>query len=125
MKGYNYYEAVREDVKRYIDDEINLEDWAGDADGLKEKLEEDLWIDDSVTGNGSGSYTFNGAKAKEYVVDNVDLLAEAVEEFGTPKESIADDLLNENWEELDVTIRCYLLSGVINDVVDEMEVGES
>lgn len=30
---------------------------------------DELWIDDSVTGNGSGSYTFNSYKAEENVKD--------------------------------------------------------
>lgn len=51
---YNYLEAVKEDVKEYIEENIDLSEF-GDIEELKEKLNEDLWINDSVTGNASGS----------------------------------------------------------------------
>ena len=68
MKNYNYFEAVKEDVKNYIENEIDLQETlleCGDIDSLIEKLYDDLWIEDSVTGNGSGSYTFNTYEAEE------------------------------------------------------------
>ena len=97
--SYDYNEAIREDIREYIKNEIDLEEWRGNRDGLEEKLNDDLWTVDSVTGNASGSYTFNTYKAEEYICHNLDLLAEAC----------------------DVTIRCYLLSGAISDVLDELE----
>lgn len=55
MTKYNYLEAVKEDVKNYIDNEINFTDFDS-LEELKEKLNDELWIEDSVTGNASGSY---------------------------------------------------------------------
>ena len=78
MTKYNYLEAVKEDVKNYIDSEINFTDF----DSLEEKLNDDLWIEDSVTGNASGSYYCNSYKAEESIAHNWDLLEEALDEFG-------------------------------------------
>lgn len=50
MTKYNYLEAVKEDVKNYIDSEINFTDFDS-LEELEEKLNDDLWIEDSVTGN--------------------------------------------------------------------------
>ena len=68
---YDYKEAVKEDVKEYIRenysaDEIreNLETSAARSD-FEEKLNDILWIEDSITGNASGSYTFNTWQAEE------------------------------------------------------------
>lgn len=113
---YDYNEAVRDDVREYINDEIDLNEWRGNRDGLEEMLNDDLWTVDSVTGNGSGSYTFNTYKAEEYICHNLDLLAEAVEEFGGNM-----DVLKDGAEACDVTIRCYLLADAIRDVLDEFE----
>lgn len=55
---YNYLEAVKEDVKEYIAENIDISEF-GDIEKLKEKLHDDLWINDDVTGNASGSYTCN------------------------------------------------------------------
>lgn len=82
MERYDYLEAVKEDVKNYIEENgitVNSEN----RDEIEEQLNDDLFCNDSVTGNGSGSYTFNTWRAEEYLCHNLDLLAEACEEFGS------------------------------------------
>lgn len=118
--SYNYLEAIKEDVKQAIEENINLDDYRGDRDSLEEKLNDDLWVDDSVTGNASGSYTFNSYTAKNYVQDNLDLLKEAAEEFCCTDRA-EKWLFDEAWEDADVTIRCYLLGQAIGEVLDEIE----
>lgn len=115
---YNYYEAVKEDVKEYINNEIDLNEWNEDREGLEEKLNNDLWTEDSVTGNGSGSYTFSRWQAEENLSHNLDLLAEALEEFGE-NESY---LFKRGAEWADVTIRCYLLGSTIAEVLNKLEI---
>ena len=118
---YDYREAMTEDVKQWITDEVNLADWTEDRGGLEQQLNDDLWTADSVTGNGSGSYTFNRVQASLYVLDNMDLLQKAINEFATDPATVGDKFISEGWEWFDVTIRCYLLGSVISDVLDEME----
>lgn len=115
MTNYNYLESVKEDVKEYIDNEINLKD-STDREELEQKLNDDLWVCDSVTGNASGSYYCNSWKAEEALAHNWDLLSEAMKEFGCEV-----DLLEKGAEWADVTIRCYLLGQAIGEVLDEME----
>lgn len=117
MAIYNYLEAVTEDVREYINEEIILADWMNDRQGLEAFLNDELWVTDSVTGNVSGSYTFNTWQAEENLCHNMDLLAEACEEFGDDTSSI----ISKGAETCDVTIRCYLLSQAIAKVLDEME----
>lgn len=118
---YDYLENVTADVRDYVEQEIDLQDWAGDRDGLEEKLNNDLWTCDSVTGNGSGSYTFNRVQAQIYVLDGMDELQEAVNEFGIDSETIGEKFLESDWEYFDVTIRCYLLGQAIAAVLDDLE----
>ena len=115
MKDYNYLEAMKEDVLQYIRDEIDLAEFDS-LEELEEKLNNDLWTVDSVTGNGSGSYTFNRYQAEEYICHNLDLLAEALEEFGG-----GADVLKDGAETADVTIRCYLLGQAIAEALEEIE----
>lgn len=114
MREYNYREEMALDIADYISEEIDLSEWVGNREGLEEKLNDDLWIYDGVTGNASGSYTFNTWKAEEYLCHNWDLLAEALAEFG------CDDInpIEKGAEWCDVTIRCYLLGQVIAEVLD-------
>lgn len=118
---YDYREAMTEDVKQWITDEVNSADWTEDRRGLEQQLNDDLWTADSVTGNSSGSYTFNRVQASLYVLDNMDLLQKAINEFATDPATVGDKFISEDWEWFDVTIRCYLLGSVISDVLDEME----
>lgn len=114
---YDYREAVKDDVRNYIAENITIEAYKGQRDELEEMLNEDLWTADSVTGNGSGSYTFSTWEAEENLCHNLDLLEEALDEFGSDK----GYLLEEGAEAADVTIRCYLLSSAISEVLDEYE----
>lgn len=118
---YDYREAMTEDVKEWIKNEVDLTEWTEDREGLEQQLNDDLWTTDSVTGNGSGSYTFNRVQASLYVLDNMDLLQEAFDEFATDPATVGDKFLSEDWEYFDVTIRCYLLGSVISDVLDDMK----
>lgn len=117
MENYNYLEAVTEDVLEYIKNEVDLEEWRGNAEGLEEFLNEELWIADSVTGNASGSYFCNTWRAEECLAHNWDELAEALEEFGcsniNPFEKGAE------W--CDVALRCYYLGQAIAAALEELE----
>lgn len=114
MEKYDYLSAVESDVREYIENNVNFHDYS-DLDEMKEDLNEKLFVDDSVTGNASGSYTFNAWKAEEYLCHNLDLLAEANEEFGG-----ISDILSDGAEMCDVTIRCYLLGQAIENVAPDM-----
>lgn len=80
-----------------------------------EEMYEMLFVDDSVTGNGSGSYYFNSAKAVE-AVGGIIFDDEAVEEFkamgydGIPTEMGA--------ESCDVIARCIALGLVSAELED-------
>ena len=122
MKKYNYLENVTADAKQAILE--NLNDWSfSDREELEEVAYDSLWVDDGVTGNGSGSYTFNREAAKEYVTrsdDGMDTLRDAVCEFECEHKAFTA-FLEEDWEYFDVTIRCYLLWQAISAAIDELE----
>ena len=119
MERYDYRQAMIDDVLEAIRDEYSVEEIKEaleDRDEFCEKLNDDFWTLDSVTGNGSGSYWFNSHKAAEALMFNLDLLAEAVEEFGSNT-----DVLKDGAEACDVTIRCYLLCWAIDKALDILE----
>lgn len=113
MTTYNYFSAVKEDVLNYIqENEITITE--ENREEVEEQLNKDCWMSDNVTGNASGSYTFNRWEATENLCHNWDLLREACEEFGYTDEIIK----SEEWG--DVTIRCYLLSQCIASAIEEI-----
>lgn len=118
---YDYLENIKADVLDYIKENYEEENFANlDYD----ELYDEMWIADSVTGNASGSYYCNTWKAEEALCHNMDLLIDALEEFGY----LTIDGLNEvirkirsnGAEWADVTIRCYLLGQVLQEVLDEL-----
>ena len=119
MTEYNYLEAMIEDVKEYLrnEAEYDQDDLFYNRSYLEEKLHDELWCNDSVTGNASGSYTFSTWKAEEYLCHNYDELADACEEFGQD----IGEAVKRGAEFCDVTIRCYLLGRAISEALDEIE----
>lgn len=115
MEKYDYLEAVTNDVRDYISNEIDYKDFDS-LDDLREYLNDELWATDSVTGNASGSYTCNAYYAEEFLCHNWYLLEEACNEFGCLEEAIS-----QGPEACDVTIRCYLLGQAIEKALQEIE----
>ena len=116
MENYNYLEQVATDAKEAILE--NMEYWSfDDREELEEVAHDELWADDSVTGNGSGSYFFSTWEAEEALCHNLDLLAEACEEFGQD----IGEAFKRGAEFCDVTIRCYMLGQAIAAALDELE----
>lgn len=118
MFNYDYTEAMKEDIRDYLNENSII---ITDVSAQYDDLYDDLWVCDSVTGNASGSYTFSSNTAKEYVLDNMDLLEEAAKEFCLDNDTIAEKFLSDCWEYFDVTIRCYLLGQVLSEVLDDEE----
>lgn len=111
--GYDYLEHEIDDVLDFIGSEVCFEEHE-DRDDLEQWLNDALFCDDCVTGNASGSYTFSRTQAAECVKDNLDLLCEAIDEFGGDYQRALHDP-----ESADVTIRCYLLPEAISDALDQ------
>lgn len=120
---YNYQKAMAEDIKEFLLNNYTKEELKKhlqtreSKEAFSSELYDELWVEDSVTGNASGSYTFNTYKAQEYLTGNLDLLREAIEEF-------CDDpiyALKKGAEFCDVTIRCYLLGNALEDALWDVE----
>ena len=116
MKTYNYLEAVTNDAKAAILENMDMWEWHN-REELEENANDWLWAADEVTGNGSGSYTFSTWQAEENLCHNMDELEDACNEFGQD----IGEAVKQGAEYCDVTIRCYLLSQAINAAIDELE----
>lgn len=119
---YNYLAAMKDDIREYIDDNGLADEYSGRLNELEEKLQDELWTVDSVTGNGSGSYTFNSCKAKEYIDgDNnaEEYIRELIDEYCLDSKTVAEHLFD--WEYWDVSIRCYMLYTAVSEVIEELK----
>lgn len=121
---YNYLMAVTDDVKEWIEDNMDLEHdiMTGtfeDMDDIREYLNNTLWTEDSVTGNASGSYTCNTYEAEENLCHNWDEIEDAAANLGL--EAKITDGYEYGPEYWDVTIRCNLLGQAIDAALEEIE----
>lgn len=113
---YDYYEEVKEAVREAAQNEYTIKVLSSiDLEDYEEKLNDALWVDDSVTGNASGSYFCNCYEAEEALAHNWGLALEALQEFGYNDL----DILEKGAEWVDVTIRCYVLPSCIAEYIDE------
>lgn len=67
MKTYDYLENVKEDVRNYIE-ENKIVVTSSNREEVEQELNDTLFVNDSVTGNASGSYTFSTLQeAKKHI----------------------------------------------------------
>ena len=111
---YNYHEAVKDDIREYI-----KENYDSVTEKMRAETFDTILREDSVTGDASGSYTMNRAVAKEYVIENIDLLKKVVDEYGFNKKDIGEQFLSEQWERFDVLIRLCLVREYFDDIFSE------
>lgn len=117
MEKHDYETEIRNDLADWLRERASYDNMTADAfENARERLEDEAWTADSVTGNGSGSYYCNTWKAEEAICHNLDLLGEALREFG----DTGADILEKGAEACDVTIRCYLLGQVFGDVFESV-----
>lgn len=118
LKTYSYPENVKNDIKDYINDELDTGTFGLLVQGHEETIEDlrdDLFNEDSVTGNASGSYTMNTLKAEENLVGNWDLLEEAINEF-----DLHVNPIKKGAEWCDSLIRCYLVDWCFTEAIKEI-----
>lgn len=114
-----YVDDVKNDVMEWIKNNVDLSEYESREDA-EEDLNDSLWIEDSVTGNGSGSYTFDSEEAKKNVFDDTSAVIDAIVEFCVPKEEVSDHFVRGDWEWFDVTARCYVLGAAISEALDDL-----
>lgn len=122
--AYNYIDAMVEDINRiWMDgDQYRYGSW-GDCDTfdqLIDQMYDDLFVDDSVTGNGSGSYTFNSYDAMEFIYGNEYLFNDAAADFCLTDEAIAKHIFDYEW--IDVLIRCSLLCQALQEWAERYDI---
>lgn len=121
---YDYRTWMSEDIREFlIENHVHV--YPSNRGDVYERLNDHLWVEDSVTGNGSGSYYFSREESKKAVLavnsedePNICLALEMADEFDCMSKLIKA-LREQDWEWIDVSIRCYLLGDVLADVLDE------
>lgn len=117
MQIYDYRQHVAEDIAEYLQDnypQINKDTIRNISfDEFYDVLYDRLINVDYITGNGSGSYTFNTVQAEQNLVGNWNLLEEAVAELAPHA-----NILSKGAEWCDVLLRIWVLSSSLRAVYE-------
>ena len=103
-----YYNEVYKDACDAVDENFDSYlEVGGDLEDAWDAFYEDLFMDDSVTGNASGSYWFNSKKAEESLGEFVwdEDIIWLLDETG----DTIEDVVKRGPEVADVIIRCAML----------------
>lgn len=116
MNFRDYIEETKENAKEYITSE-----WDYLKDKESEEIFDILFLEDSVTGNGSGSFTFSTYQAEQNIAELIfddEFIDELEQNFG----GNLGDLIKRGAECVDVTARCLALYYVdIDEIIDEIK----
>lgn len=113
---YNYFEAVKRDIRAWLEDNSLDMPYNEYGEAEIDRLYDELWVADSVTGNGSEDmYYQNAEEAAAALYGNNSAYMYAAQDFGL--ENYND--FCENPRKADVTIRCYYLGAALDEVIAE------
>lgn len=118
---YDYHEAVKDSVIDWLEEnkkEAEAHHNQMDEDEFAEWVTDECIMSDSVTGNASSSYTFSAWKAEDCLCHNLDLLVEAIKDYGGGAEDVGRAIM-QGAETCDVIIRCYVLYEVVGQAIEE------
>lgn len=111
MNWRDYLEQVTKDAQDAINEALRY-----DNNRDNDELFDELFVDDTVTGNASGSYTFNSYKAAEYVAGVIwDCDAQDAIEMHC---GLSEWPVSDGPEACDVVARCAALCEVWGDLCD-------
>lgn len=124
MEKYNYREVMKADIKEWLINNYDGEYNDYSFDYMLDHLYDDLWAEDEITGNGSNWYD-SEHQCEEYICHNLDLLFEALYEFGELGTFLIEKVKKYHDEKsiarwADCTIRCYLLHECLAAVLHEI-----
>lgn len=116
---YSYLKKETKDVIDYIQKELTFTDRleliGKDKQDAANDLYEILINEDSVTGNASGTYTFNVLRAERNLVGNWTVLQAAIAELAPDFNAI-----EKGAEACDVLVRIYLLPTAIDNAITQL-----
>lgn len=108
--AYNYHEAVKDDIKKYIKENFDVV-----TEGMRVDVYTKTLNDKSILTPAS----IPREMKREYVVNNLPLLREATSRQDVDKRDIGFDFLYGFWECFDTYIRRYLVTKYFDNIFSE------
>ena len=115
MNKYDYYIEVTNDIECWMNkdgDPFDLSQFENREEAA-EYLHDELWAEDSITGNGPYGYT-NEEECEEFLCHNLNLIIEAIDTYGISTSDLrAQYTVKKLARYLDCLVRLYVLPNAI------------
>lgn len=115
---YDYYKVIAKDIFFYIKDNGLFPKQNESMSQYIDRLSDELWDEDSITGNG-GLFYDTEDNCLDYVAHNLDLYFQAATDWDSFPKAHDEWIYVNPGQYMDCTIRCYLLEQCIAQVVNE------
>ena len=120
-----YVELVKQSLEDNKDEILSVLSDRGvdleDTTNVAETISENFTNDDNITGNLSGSFTFNRSEARDIVSDNIDDVVTILNELGyNAMEKIGEAFVEDSFEQLDVMARVFVLNEAAYQFAQEL-----
>lgn len=121
--SYDYWENVKEDIYDYVlnDDELievlRKPEYFNNVEATNKLLFDVMWDKDEVTGNGTCGYPLDNSCFKRFIIDNIDLLAEASSDM---EHHVFLFMSEKDYTSLDAVIRCYVFERVLDEAIEKI-----
>ena len=113
MGEYDYYVEVMNDIECWMDNNnFDLHTFS-EREEAAEYLHDELWAEDSITGNGPNGYA-SEKECEEFLCHNLDLIIEAIDTYGISTSDLrAQYTVKKLARYLDCLVRLYVLPNAI------------
>ena len=116
---YDYLAALEADIKTWmVDNYFDISEYSDNEDA-HEFLHDELWDDDSITGNG-GNWYASAAECEEYLSGNWNLIFAAIENFCVDMNEEIKKYKEDTPRFLDCIVRLDLLDAAIENVLGDL-----
>ena len=116
---YNYLTALEEDIMDWCNYEhFHFSDYE-DIEEAHEYLHDELWEDNSITGNG-GDWYANTEECEEYLCGNWDLILNTLDNFCIDMNEVVNEYRKNLPQYLDCLVRLDLLDVAIENVLEDL-----
>lgn len=121
MNKYDYYIEVANDVENWLNyNDFELSNFEN-REETAEFLQEELWAEDSITGNGPQGYA-SEEECEEFLCHNWDLVIESFDTFGISFPDLRAQYKKKHLARyIDCLVRLYVLDNAIESVLTTWE----
>lgn len=119
-QNVSYETMVANDIREWLEENEEWMEWGDTLETLPATLEERLWDEDLVTGNGGAGRFIWAMDARECCLDHWGEVLAALRDMDITPEEIGREILDDNWAWFDTMARLNALWPACRSIASEL-----